>query len=277
MGTFTTNSGMTVGYRDRGEGPVVLAIPGGPLRDADYLEEFGGLPDEGFRLVTLELPGTGRTPTPWDPAGWSAAAVADHVEELRQHLGLEQIALLAHSAGAGAAYVYSRQHPERVARMVLVTPSNRCLGLEDTDEEWERQRNKRAHEPWFHSAHEALEQMAQHGPTPELRAAMAPLLYARWDARSQGHSRVGQDDRTGVAHYWRGLPPRPELAAAMRHVTTPVRLLTGELDMAPGPELASRMCALFPDATFTQLSGCAHFPWIDEPEAFRVALLTALG
>lgn len=276
MSAFTTSSGETVGYRVRGDGPVVMVIPGGPLRDADYLEDFAGLPDEDFQLVTLELPGTGSTPAPSDERGWSVTRVADHIEQVRRHLGLERITLVAHSAGAGAAYAYVHSRPHLVERLVLIAPSNRCLGLKDTDEEWEIQKGKRAAEPWFHNAHEALDEIRATGPTPELRATMAPLLYARWDARSQDHSRSGQGDRAGASHYWRGLPPGPELAAAMRHVTSPVRMITGELDMAPGPELASRMCELLPDATFTELPGCAHFPWVDEPDVFRAALRIAL-
>lgn len=265
-----------IGYRDRGDGPVVLAVPGGPLRGADYLEDLADLPSAGFRLVTLELPGTGNTPAPVDDAGWSAASVADLVAELHAALGLERITLLAHSAGAGAAYAYAAQHPERLDRMVLVTPSNRCLGLSDSDEEWEHQKSLRAHEPWFEQAHAALAQMDTRGPTPELRAAIAPLLYARWDERSRTHAKVGQEARGGASFYWRGLPPHAELAAALGRVTAPVRLLIGEIDMAPGPELAAAMCALFPDARFTQLRGCAHFPWVDDPDQFRAELVRAL-
>jgi pimeloyl-ACP methyl ester carboxylesterase len=53
-----------------------------------------------------------------------------------------------------------------------------------------------------------------------------------------------------------------------------VRILIGDLDMAPRRELAAKLAALFPDASV--VPGAGHFPWVDDPLAFARLTATAL-
>lgn len=57
--------------------------------------------------------------------------LADDLEDLRAHLGVESFDLLGHSAGAVVAQVFARRYP--VGRLVLVTPSGRLQGVSGRD------------------------------------------------------------------------------------------------------------------------------------------------
>ena len=54
-----------------------------------------------------------------EPAGYTTAASADDIEDLREALGAERVSLLGFSYGTELALAYARRHPEAVDRLVL--------------------------------------------------------------------------------------------------------------------------------------------------------------
>ncbi len=277
MPIYRSYDGAELSFRVSGAGEPLVVIPGGPGRDADYLEDLGGLAAVAERaLITVEPRGTGASPTPDDPAGYAAVNLARDLEALRVHLGLAGMDVLAHSAGCSIAMLYAAEHPPRLRRLVLVTPSTRIVGLEST--EWEAQLAKRRHEPWFADARQALDDIDAQGLTPQLRQAMSPLLYGGWSPRARQHAATDAWQRNSDATlaFWQQdydpLATRTALAA----VTAPVRILIGELDFAPGPELAANLAALFRDASVLVQPGAGHFPWIDDPLSFAQLATFAL-
>ena len=59
----------------------------------------------------LEHRGTGESAVPQDPETYRIDRMVADVEALRVHLGLEQLDILAHSAGANLAMLYAIAHP----------------------------------------------------------------------------------------------------------------------------------------------------------------------
>lgn len=109
---------MTPAYTTSGDGPLLVCHPGGPGRAPSYLRDLGGLAATRTLLYVHARP----VPMPY---------LADDLEDLRRHLGVQRFDLLAHSAGAVVAQVFARQHP--VQRLVLVTPSGRLQGVSGED------------------------------------------------------------------------------------------------------------------------------------------------
>jgi pimeloyl-ACP methyl ester carboxylesterase len=73
------------------------------------------------RAVAFDFRGHGRS----DPAGdgnYSVAAMAGDIAAVVDALSLNRFVLVGHSMGAGAALVYSGDHPDRVAGLLLVDP-----------------------------------------------------------------------------------------------------------------------------------------------------------
>jgi proline iminopeptidase len=115
-GYVTTADGARLYYVDIGAGDQVVVIP-----MALYLSEVLAPLAEGRRLVFYDPRGRGRS----DPADTSVVSlnrqVAD-LEELRAGLGIERMALLGWSGPGMEVAVYAMRYPERVTRIVQVSP-----------------------------------------------------------------------------------------------------------------------------------------------------------
>ena len=74
--------------------------------------------------------------------------LAQDVEALRDHLGLDRMDLLGHSASGGICLLYAAGHPHRLDHLVRVAPSLRVVGI-PSDLGVEAVLARRAHEPWY--------------------------------------------------------------------------------------------------------------------------------
>ena len=275
MSSFASYDGTTLAYTQVGEGPPLLCLPGGPGRAAAYLEDLGGLA-RTRTLVLLDLRATGRSEVPPDPASLRFDRLADDVEALRRHLGLETADVLGHSAGTLVAQVWAVRHPDRVGRLVLVTPSDRLQGGDRADVA--EIRAGRADEPWYADAAEAQAALAYAPPAQQqsLVRATRPFFYGRWDARTQEHA--ASADRQSSRRAELGFAAGPDevdgaaLLAGLHAVTAPVLIVGGERDALTGVAAVHRVAAAFPRAQAVVLPRAGHFPWVDEPDAFCAAI-----
>jgi uncharacterized protein (TIGR03086 family) len=145
-------------YHRTGDGTPLVCLPGGPMRATAYLGDLGGL--VGRRpTVLLDLRGTGESAVPADPASYRWDRQVEDVEALRRQLGLDRLALAGHSAGAAVAVGYAARHPDRVRRLVLLTPSPRAVGIEVSDADRRQVADLRREEPWFAAAYAAFDRI----------------------------------------------------------------------------------------------------------------------
>ena len=102
-------------------GNAVIVLHGGWGAEHSYLvPAIRPLADQ-WRFVLYDQRGSLRSPaTP--PAKVTYANLIEDLEQLRRRLGLEKVTLMAHSMGNMLAYGYLREHPDRVAGLVLVGP-----------------------------------------------------------------------------------------------------------------------------------------------------------
>src|SRR5204863_242421 len=83
---------------------------------------------------------------------------------------------------------WASSHPERVGRLVLVTPSDRLQG--GTRSDVSAIRTTFADQPWYADAAEAQAAL-EHAPLSQqasLERATRPFFYGRWDERTQEHA-----------------------------------------------------------------------------------------
>jgi proline iminopeptidase len=285
MAAFTAGScrapdGTELAYRTAGEpGEPVICVPGGPMRDSDYLGDLGGLAQD-VALVLLDLRGTGKSAVPADPASYRCDRQTEDVTALADHLGLRTVRLLAHSAGANIAVHFAVAHPDRVDRLALITPSTRSVGIEATSDQRREVVTARRAEPWFAGAAAAFERIQADGGTEADWEAIQPFVYGRWDAAAQEHS--AQDALRSHADAERafnaaGAFDPPATRAGLSRFTAPVLVLAGEVDIADPPEVMAEYAALFPAARFVLQPGAGHFPWLDDPASFRATVSSFLA
>ena len=272
MSSFASYDGTRLSHQQVGEGPPLICLPGGPGRAAAYLEDLAGL-SRVRTLVLLDLRATGHSEVPADPSSLRFDRMADDVEALREHLELATADVLGHSAGCLVAQAWAAAHPERVGRLVLVTPTDRLQG--GTRDDVPGIRAARAAEPWYADAAEAQEALAYAPPSQaqQLVRATRPFFYGRWDERTQAHAASAdrQSSRRAEIGFAAGADEVdvPALLAALGALKAPVLVVGGTRDALTGVASVHRVAATFPSAAVGVLPGAGHFPWVDEPEAFR--------
>lgn len=278
MPSFAAPDGTELAYRLVGDGPPLVCVPGGPMQDSRYLGDLGGLAAHR-QLVLLDLRGTGGSATPADPGTYRCDRLVEDVEALREHLGLDEVDLLGHSAGANVAVRYVERHPRRVRTLTLVTPSTAAVGVMVPGPVRLEVARLRADEPWFPAAFATLEAVAAGEDVPDAGRALAPFFYGRWDEEAQAH-RAAQDhqvNREAAAVFGgEGAFSPDETRAALARFEAPVLLLAGEVDLnSPVPAMAE-VAGLFAHAELVVQAGAGHFPWLDDPAVFAASVAAFL-
>ncbi|WP_406133446.1 alpha/beta fold hydrolase [Streptomyces zaomyceticus] len=270
--SFTAPDGTSLAFHvsGTGTGAPLLCLPGGPLQDSAYLGDLGGLTAHR-RVIRLDLRGTGASEVPEDPASYRCDRLVDDVEALRAHLGLDTVDVLGHSAGANLAALYVTRHPERVDRLVLVTPGTAAVGLDTAPEERLAAARLRRDEPWFGPAYAALEDVTAGRGTAESFGAVAPFFHGTWDeaARERHAAGEGQRNREGAGVFaGEGAFDPAGTRAVFAEFARPVLVVAGEGDVNTPVPTAAAYAELFPKAAFAVLDGAGHFPWHDDAERF---------
>ncbi|MFE2283375.1 alpha/beta fold hydrolase [Streptomyces sp. NPDC059443] len=278
MTSFTAPDGTTLAFHVIGEGEPLICLPGGPMCAGAYLGDLGGL-SEHRQLIVLDLRGTGDSALPADPATYRCDRQVEDVEALRLHLGLETIDLLAHSASGDLALLYAARHPERIRSLVLVTARARALGVDFPVEGRKEAIALRAGESWFEGTRQARDAVWGGTATEADWDAMIPFSYGRWDEAARQHEAftAASCNEEASQLFVAGEAFDPESArAVLGKLDAPVLVLAGDVDTGPRPEAARETAAWFPRAEVVVQAGTAHYPWLDDAEAFKRTVRTFL-
>lgn len=281
MATFASYDATQLHYEVHGTGSPVVCLPGGPGRSVDYLGTLGGL-DRSHELIMLDPRGVGASDDPANPATFRADQLVDDVEALRMHLGLEQMDLLAHSAGAVLATLYAARFPGRLSKLLLITPSLAALGVSSDESEYLARIERTAPEPWHAEALTALEALRKGDLSIGALRESRPLFYDSWAEPQQIHAMSGVAQRHQAARigYFDGLDlDVAATRAALTQLTAPVLLYGGQHDPLITPGMLREAAGAFADPTVVIQQNAAHFPWVDNGTRFADAVKTfmALG
>jgi proline-specific peptidase len=272
--SFRTRDGRTLTYRREGAGPVLVCHPGGPGLSADYLVDLGGL-GEAFSLVLLNPRGTDGSSAPADKRAYTSADYVADVEELRVHLGEERLNLLGHSHGGVVALAYAAEHPARVRRLVASHSLVR-FHRDEMDELMQRH----AHEPWYEDARLALEQedKGEYSNEEELREITRrfwPMYFASVDERVTDYiDRCLVSDRPNPdsLRVFNEASEEWDMRHELERVTAPTLVITGDHDFICGPACAADIAGGIAESQTIIFERCGHFPFIEQPDAYRTAV-----
>jgi pimeloyl-ACP methyl ester carboxylesterase len=281
MERLTTADGRTLAYHRSGSGPTLVCHPGGPGFSSLYFGDLAGLGDE-FELVLLDPRGTGGSDPARDTRQYAIADYASDLEELREHLGLEQLLLLGHSHGGVVAVEYAASQPDRVERLILA--STLARNSPEAAAAMEQSVASRQDEPWHADAVDALQtelkgEFADGQELMELARRMMPLYYAAYGEREQRHVASLDGDsicveatRLWEKEIWEHFDLRPLLPS----VTMPTLVLTGERDFITGPVCAAELTEGIPAPETVVMPGVGHMIFVEGPEQFREAVVSFL-
>jgi proline iminopeptidase len=268
MGRFTTSDGVAIRYEVRGHGPPVAVCHGGPNNICDTLMRELVPLEDSHTLLFHDYRGSGASQEA-RPETYRFDRLADDLDELRQHLGVESIAVLAHSMGGFVALHHALRHGDRCARLLLVgttpcgaagpmaLPVLRALGPVRTLKALFMAARFVALWSWRRPSAQRMQAMyAPMGVTQEAR----PSLRAKVTA-AHPELPVQNDNAPTLMKAMQRLDLRGRLAA-IRH---PVLVIYGSRDavmVAGGRMLVSAL----PNATVRVLADVGHEPFIEAPD-----------
>ncbi|MYM33843.1 alpha/beta fold hydrolase [Duganella sp. FT94W] len=122
VSTITTRDGVEIYYKDWGprNGQPVILSHGWPLNADSWESAAFFLANNGFRVITHDRRGHGRSSQPWD--GNDMDHYADDLSQLIEALDLKNIILAGFSTGGGEVARYVGRHgTKRIAKLGLIS------------------------------------------------------------------------------------------------------------------------------------------------------------
>ena len=271
---FTTTDGRQLTYRRLGRGPLLVCHPGGPGFSSTYFADLAGL-WERFSLVMLNPRGTGGSDHPHDRAEYEVDDYVRDVEELRAHLGLEQMLLLGHSHGGVVAQAYAAAHPGRVSRLVLASTLARFGPQQEAA--MRAGMDKRSGQPWYGDAVAALEAeqegaFANDQELGELVFREMPMYFARYGPVEAGYLDTLRSDAINadaLQLFNKKIFNTFDLRDRLPLITAPTLVITGDDDFICGPMCAAEITAALPGAREVIVGDSGHMVFIEQPRAFH--------
>lgn len=256
--------GATFHYDDVGPstGLPVLLIHGHPFNRTLWAPQAKALAEAGYRAVTPDLRGYGRSSVTRGKVFLSD--FADDLAALLDHLGIERAVVGGVSMGGQITMELQRRHPHRVRALVLSDTSAPA----ETDE-GKAFRNRLADrllaEGMDGYASEVIDKM--------LAAYNVTAMPALAD-RVLGMMRA--TDPHGAAAALRGRAERPDYRDTLEAVRVPVLIVVGADDVYTPVADAEAIRALVPHATTAVIDRAGHLPGAEQPESFNAVLLDFL-
>jgi len=261
-------NGVRLYTRQVGDGPSVVVLHGGPGAHHDYLLPQYDRLAAGRTLRYYDQRGGGQSAVPRDVAvGWREH-VAD-LEALRNHWRLDRLTLLGYSWGGLLAVLYALEHPDRIARLALVSAAPLTAAWR---EEFERRFAARMAQPWIVRSRAELSALglAQRDPEKYRRIAFALSVAGYFHdpsrAREMTPFRVTERTRRAVWDSLGEYDLREQIRLKFPNGTAPRSLLLhGIYDPMP-IEAARETAALLSTGVVELATG--HAPHVEATEEF---------
>ena len=120
---LTVAGGHRYHYLDEGQGAPLVMVHGNPSWSYLYRNLARELSDT-YRIIVPDHIGCGRSDKPADACyEYTLARRVADLDQLIDHLGLEQITLVVHDWGGMIGFTWAARHPERIARLVVLNTS----------------------------------------------------------------------------------------------------------------------------------------------------------
>ena len=256
-----------------------LVVCGGPQLGHQYLRALDALADE-HEVIYWDARGSGRTAL-GDPSQLSFDGALQDLEALRSGLNIELWTVLGHSLGGHLAYLYASRYPANVQSLVLVDtgpPLSEELGSQlwsamqsaRTPEDDEDQQRIEGSEAFKNREPKSVERYILNIYAPFFR-----------DRQTIATIDMGFTDITAanVLDYEERLMatlPDQDPLGSLAKVSCPTLVVHGEVDVIP-VEFSRFLAGQISDARLAVIPGAAHFPFIEDREAFQGVVREFLG
>ncbi|MFJ3779017.1 alpha/beta fold hydrolase [Streptomyces sp. NPDC090075] len=223
---------------------------------------------ERYRCVAFDMVGNGFSDKPDQP--YEVPLYVDHVLGVMRELGVDRAHFIGMSLGAWVAARIAVSHPERMRRLVLMSPA----GLVATQSNMARiraERTKAVQNPEWDSIKAMFEHLIarEERRLPDL-IALRQMIYRRDDTRATiDHLLALQDPE---------IRPRNLLdVGEWESIKAPTLVVASGADHGEYQTTARKVASLIPGAEVLEMPEVRHWPHFEDPETFNPAALAFLG
>ena len=251
---YLETNGVRLRYRDEGQGRAVLLVHGWTL-DLDMWGDQAATLAAQFRVVRLDRRGFGLSSGLPSAAGDHAVVLA-----LCEHLGLDSVALVGMSQGAGVVLEFARCYPRMISCIVLDGPpqlaAQGTLGSPDIPYTYYRelaqtQGVEAFRREWSGHALARLRTL-----NPETRALLAHMIE-----RYRGGDLIERETPAGGPQ-----------SAGFESVDRPVLVINGEFDLESRKRFARQLSQLLRRIEYAEIPDAGHLCNLDNPRAYNETL-----
>ena len=237
---FMNIDGVRVHYRDEGEGPAIVLV------HAHFASLLGWEPwvdalKEDYRVIRFDMTSHGLTGP--DPTGdYTVERTVELAERFIDALGLETLSIGGTSLGGTVALHYASRHPERVDKLILLSPGS----LEGKEQMKKRGKPGKSAEILTYILPRAIPKYllsSAWGETTELPEELVDRWYDMWMREDQRAAEIAR-----LRQYEAG-----DLEGVAAAVRTPVLILWGEENPQAKVEQAPEFIELLSSAESVQL------------------------
>jgi pimeloyl-ACP methyl ester carboxylesterase len=240
----------------------------------NWLENIPAVADAGYRAVALDLPGFGSTPLPREPV--TIPGLARLVVDLLDDLGVEHAALVGNSMGGFVSAETALLAPQRVDRLVLVSPAGLSIQAPENSRRVARVRRMApilARWNRFQAAHAV-------GIARRARLRMSAMRYAtahpeRLDPRLVAEH-VRWADGPGFLQALDAVTSYP-LRDRLHEIACPALVVHGEGDRLVPVADADVFASEIPGARKLVYAETGHLAMLEQPARFNADLLAFLS
>jgi pimeloyl-ACP methyl ester carboxylesterase len=252
---YATVNGVTLHYREAGEGPAALFLHGFPFDHTMWLDQMGGLAHLR-RCIAMDLRGFGRSGRRYlEPL--TMERHADDAAALVGSLGEQQVDVIAMSMGGYVALAMWERHPEVIRSLTLIDTK---AGADS--EEGQANRD--------HAAEHLVASGKDAWGGDLIQALVAP--DATVATRGRLRSMIGRTSYDTIISALAGMRDRPDRSGVLPTITVPTSVVVGELDRLTPPEVAAEMAAAIPGAPCVVIPDAGHVAPLENAAAVNGAL-----
>ncbi|MCS6866927.1 MAG: alpha/beta fold hydrolase [Gemmataceae bacterium] len=256
---MTLPTGCTLAYDDLGTGCPLVLLHAFPL-DRTMWQPQHPLSDR-CRLLAVDLPGFGDSPT----APFTIDGVADAIATWMAELRITPAVVGGLSMGGYVALALARRHPDKLRGLIL---ADTRAGADDPATQ--NQRNQ------------SIALVTQKG-TAALFAGLLPKILSDRTCAEKPQlvehlkAMAARQPAAAVAAALAALRDRPDATPGLAAIAVPTLVLVGEHDAITPPLIAANLAAQIRTSRLVHIPGAGHLANVENPDAFNAALRSFLG
>ncbi|MCU1224767.1 MAG: hydrolase [Edaphobacter sp.] len=255
---FTQINGISIAFRDEGDGTPILFIHGHPFNQSMWDPQVAALSWK-YRVITFDLRGYGASEVPAVEATTLETMAAD-ISALLDHLNIPKAIVAGLSMGGQIAMAFADLYPQRLSGLVLAATFPQA----DTEETVKLRRM---------TADRFIHQGSVLPGGEMLPKLIAPAsLKKNPEIAIDVFTMIARTPPAGAAAALRGRAQRKDYTESLTRITVPTLIAIGTEDAYIAVDVANQMQQSIPNSRLEVFEGIGHLPNLEATDRFNAVL-----